>query len=244
MKIALLSLTILFSTLPLTSFAKEPSPFYFFIQGIYSSTVTVNYANVLFSELEDTLEQPVIFKTGPTIDKVENAIDDNKVDVLFWGYSDKLNDFMQDKGYKHILSSYIPMYLYQLDTNIKAMTNSPKIGVLVDSTALYSAKRFYENQKIQPEFVEYDNYFIMMEASFRKDVDYIIVSKTFIIPQPKPIQKKFIEIQAMPSQARASFWIKSSLPKSVKSAFVDYIGKKQSALEGTFGTKTFSKPKD
>lgn len=242
MKIASLSLALLLGVISIASMAKPTPPFYFFIQGIYSSTVTINRASQLFGELTQPLAQPITFKTGPTIDKIEAAINKQELDVLFWGYSDKLNGFMKRNGYEHILSSYLPMYLYQFDNGPETMSDTPKIGVLVDSTALYSAELFYAKHNIKPEIIEFDNYFLMMQACFRKELDFILAARTFIIPQPETIQKKFTEVQRLPSQARASFWIKSSSSHSVKNAFVQYINEKQAVLADTFGTDTFSKP--
>jgi len=242
MKILSLTLGILLGITSVSSIAKPNPPFYFFIQGIYSSTVTINRASQLFGELTHPLAQPITFKTGPTIDKIEAAINTQELDVLFWGYSDKLNDFMKRNGYEHILSSYLPMHLYQFENGPQTMSDTPKIGVLVDSTALYSAELFYAKQNIKPEIVEFDNYFVMMQACFRKELDFILAARTFIIPQPEAIQKKFAEVQRLPSQARASFWIKASASDIVKHAFVQYINEKKTILANTFGTDEFLKP--
>ena len=85
------SLCIIFVLTSLSSWADDSHRFNFFFQGIFSDKVTLNRVKKIFHDFSSNINQPVNFSGGPTIEDIEQAIEDNPFDLLLWGYSDEVN---------------------------------------------------------------------------------------------------------------------------------------------------------
>ena len=223
----------------LNSWADNQNTFCFFFQGIYSDQVTLNRVKSIFQDFSETIKQPVNFYGGPTIEDIKDAVTNTPFDLLIWGYSDEINQFMQENGYQHLVSSPLQINMYQFNNTGIIKESDRKIGILKNSTALYSAKHYYSEIKNDVDILTYDDYFLIVEACFRKDVNTIISAKPFISLQPKSIKSKFTFIKTLPYYAKLSIWVPISMKESQKNSIVKYFIDHKESFSAIFGSDKF-----
>ena len=226
-----------------SSHATDSRDFEFYYQGIYSDEVTLNQAKAIFHDFSASIAQPVHFNGGPTIDDVETAIDDKPFDLLLWGYSDDANNRLMKKGYHQLVYAPMAINMYRFQGNMQASNSPIKIALLSNSTALFSAKHFFALTNESVEILPYDNYFLIVEACFRKDVNTIVASISFMSMQPTSIKQRFTFIRTLPDYAKLSVWVKDTLSTKQKNAIAQYFSDKQSTFGNIFGTGEFKKVK-
>lgn len=219
--------------------AEKSRGFGFFFQGIFSDQVTLNSVKTIFEDFTLSINQPVRFYGGPTIDDIKLAVSNKPFDLLIWGYSDEINQFMQENGYQHLVSSPLQINMYQFNNTGMIKESDQRIGTLKNSTALYSAKHYYSEIKKDVNILTYDDYFLIVEACFRKDVNTIISAKPFISLQPKSIKSKFTFIKTLPDHAKLSIWVPVSMKESQKNSIVKYFIDHQESFSAIFGSDKF-----
>ena len=221
--------------------AEKPRDFGFFFQGIFSDQVTLNSVKTIFEDFTLSINQPVRFYGGPTIDDIKLAVTNKPFDLLIWGYSDEINQFMQENGYQHLVSSPLQINMYQFNNTGMIKESDRKIGILKNSTALYSAKHYYAEINKDVNILTYDDYFLIVEACFRKEVNTVISAKPFFTLQPRTIKEKLTRIQTLPDHARLSIWVKSDMLNSRKNIIVKYFIDRQDVFSQLFGSEHFTK---
>lgn len=231
------SFVLLFAAL--SSQATDSRDFEFFFQGIYSDEVTLSRAKAIFHDFPASIDQSVHFNGGPTIDDIESAIDNNPFDLLLWGYSDDVNNRLMKKGYQQLVYAPMTINMYRFQGNMQASKSPMKIALLSNSTALYSAKHFLKLTNESAEILTYDNYFLIVEACFRKDVNTVVASMSFMSMQPTSIKQRFTFIKTLPDYAKLSVWVKNTLPTKQKNIIAQYFADKQETFGKIFGTGKF-----
>lgn len=221
----------------LFSWAQESTPFHFFFQGVYSDKVTLNRVQKLFHDFSSSVKHPIHYNSGPSIDHIEEAIEQEKLDLLIWGYSENLNRIMKRKGFTLVTSSYIAVNIYQYIASSPQPGKPLRVATLNDSGALYSAKMYFANQDVV--FTSYDNFFSIIEACFRREIDMVIAAKIFIDPQPDTIKKRFTFIKTLPKHTKIAVWLKSNSTKTQSNVIAQYFIQKQDKLNKVLGTKDF-----
>ena len=223
------------------AWADNPKSFGFFFQGIYSDQVTLNRVKDIFQDFSGTIKQPVNFYGGPTIDDIKDAVTNNPFDLLIWGFSDEIDQYMLNNDYQQLVSSPLQINMYQFNNTETIKDSDRKIAILKNSTALYSAKNYYSNMSKEVEILTYDDYFLIVEACFRKEVNTVISAKPFFTLQPRTIKEKLTLIQTLPDHARLSIWVKSGMLNSRKNIIVKYFIDRQDVFSELFGSKIFTK---
>ena len=234
-------LATIFCFTVLNTWADNQNKFGFFFQGIYSDQVTLNRVKSIFQDFSETITQPVNFYGGPTIDDIKNAVTNNPFDLLIWGYSDEINQYLLSNQYQQLVSSPIQINMYQFDNPGMINDSERIIATLKNSTALYSAKHYYSNLNKDVEIITYDDYFLVIEACFRKEVNTVISAKPFFTLQPSTIKEKLSFIKTLPDHARLSIWVKSDIPDARKNIIAKYFIDRQDTFSQLFGSAHFTK---
>lgn len=216
--------------------------FYFYFQGIFTESVTLNTVNQLFGDFSKVADSSVTFSSGTTLKHISQAIDEGHLHLLLWGYSDPLNDYMMAKGYEHFVYNPLKINIYQYVGGPATLTKPPRVAVLADSTAHFTAKHYFQAQNREVEFVIFNDYFDLIQASFRKEIDQIIAVHTFSIAQPGSVQKRFKIIETLPSLARVSVWLKADIGTDKKSKIYQYLKSKEELMSSLVGTTEFTRP--
>jgi len=232
---------LLIMVLTTQAWAKQEAHFDFFFQGIYSDKVTLNRAEQIFHEFSDTIQQPVHFSNGPNFEYLERTIETHTPSLIMWGYSDELRSMLLDKGYRMLVSSPLAIHIYQYSHASNTESTPLKAAVLSDSTALYSAEYYYQENPNTVELIPFDNYFLIVEACLRKDVNIVISAKPFLSLQPDTIGKRFTLIETLPEHAKISIWVQSSMSKQQQNLIANYFIDRQGLFKQAFGTGEFKR---
>lgn len=224
------------------SYGQKDESFYFYFQGIFTKTVTLNTVNQLFGDFSKISDSSVTFSSGTTLKHISNAIEKDHLHLLLWGYSDPLNDLMTSKGYEHFAFNPLKINIYQYVDGPAKHSKPPRIAVLADSTAHFTAKHYFQAQNKDVEFVIFNDYFDLIQASFRKEVDQIIAVHTFSIAQPGSVQKRFNIVETLPSLARVSVWLKADIGTDRKDKIYQYLKSKEELMSSLVGTTEFTRP--
>lgn len=223
------------------TWAEKPKNFGFFFQGIYSDQVTLNRVKSIFQDFSETIKQPINFYGGPTIEDIKDAVTNNPFDLLIWGYSNEIDQYMINNDYQQLVSSPLQINMYQFNNTETIKDSERTIAILKNSTALYSAKHYYSKLNKNVEIITYDDYFLIVEACFRKEVNTIISAKPFFTLQPRSIKEKLSLIKTLPDHAKLSIWVKSDMLNSRKNIIVKYFIDRQDVFSQSFGSEDFTK---
>ncbi|MGR6871680.1 hypothetical protein ACU6U9_23610 [Pseudomonas sp. HK3] len=223
----------------LSSWANDSQDFSFFFQGIFSDKVTLERVKTIFHDFSSNINQPVNFSGGPTIEDIEQAIDDNPFDLLLWGYSDEVNRHLVRHGYKQLVSSLLTINMYQFNDNPIPKNSPNKIAVLRHSAAHYSVKHFFSEQSDTMNISTFDNYFLIVEACFRKEINTVIGAKPFLTLQPGAVKKRFSFVKSLPEHARIAIWVKSDMSNILKENITQYFIDREVKFSQIFGSKKF-----
>lgn len=234
-------ISLIFMLLNAPAWADESETFHFFFQGVYKDRVTLNRVQQLFHDFPSHINLPVQFNSKANLDQLEQAITTHSADLVMWGYSDDLSDLLHKEGYRQLLSSPVDIKLYQYSHASKKATTPLQVAVLADSTALYSAQHFYQGKRPSVELVIFNNYFSIVQACMRKEVDVVISAKPFLAMQPDTIAKRFKVIQTLPEHAKFSIWVKSNMHKDQQNMISEYFIQREPLLKEALDTQEFKK---
>jgi hypothetical protein len=232
---------VILSLLTPPSWAQEMPLFDFFFQGIYSDKVTLNRVQQVFHDFSATINQPIHFNSGPSIEHIKTAITKQSPDLIMWGYSDELNDVLINNDYRQLVSSPLDINMYRYEDAGQKSDDTLRIAVLRDSTAQYSAESYYKEQNKSVDFIPFDDFFMIIQACLRKEIDVVIAAKTFLTPQPNTIQKRFAFVMTLPDHAKVSVWVKSNLNKKRQELIAQYFISHQAIYKHVFDAIGFQK---
>jgi hypothetical protein len=224
-----------------SAWANESDGFDFFFQGVYKDKVTLNRVQQLFHDFSSHINQPVHFNSRNNLEQLEQAIETHTPDLVMWGYSDELSDLLHSEEYRMLLSSPVDIKLYQYSHASKKATTPLQVAVLADSTALYSAQHFYQDKRASVELVIFNDYFSIVQACMRKEVDVVISAKPFLAMQPDTIAQRFKVIQTLPEHAKFSIWVKSNMHSDQQNTISEYFIKREPILNEALDTQKFEK---
>lgn len=234
-------ISLIFMLLNAPAWADESETLHFFFQGVYKDKVTLNRVQQLFHDFSSHINLPVQFNSQANLDQLEQAVAAPPADLIMWGYSDNLSDLLHNEGYRQLLSSPVDIKIYQYSHSGKKATTPLKVAVLADSTALYSAQHFYEGKRASVELMIFNDYFSIVQACMRKEVDVVISAKPFLAMQPDTIAQRFNVIQTLPEHAKFSIWVKSNMHSDQLNTISDYIIKREPILNEVLDTQKFKK---
>ncbi|GAA6134707.1 hypothetical protein NBRC116188_14960 [Oceaniserpentilla sp. 4NH20-0058] len=219
-----------------------PDNFFFVFQSIYKSKVTSNKVNNYFGDFENIVNQPVTFSSNSDFDDIKSTIEHNKIDLLLWGYSKKIDKYLNIKGFHTVAISPITVNIYKYGNHPSADNNQLEIAVLKDSAAHYSAKKYFKDSQIPVKFIFFNNYFDLLKSCFKKEVDLVAAAPSFLIPQPDSVQALFKVHQKLPVFAKVAVWVKESNHKSKSELIFNYFESKELILSNIIGTEKFNRP--
>lgn len=217
------------------SHAQEKKVFYFYFQNVFGSGVTLNKVEQIFGDFSSAIHTTSQFSSGTTIKEISESIENDTIDLLLWGYSDRLNEFMTSKGFQQLLISPLDVHVYQFGQDPTPKDQVIRIGLLADSAAYYTAKHYYKTQQQKVEFITFTDYFTLIQSCFRQEIDQVIAVNTFSISQPGSIKPKFRRIASLPPIASLSIWVKTQ-DESIRNIIFDYFQTKEAIMSEVVGT--------
>jgi len=236
-----LLIIIVFLLLPKFSYSDNSEYFNFTIQSVYDDDVILNVIGNIFGDLDKVVKKEVQFQAIERSDLLIEALKNNESSLILWGYSKSLDIELQKRGYLPIVSAPFITYLYEYTKLNRDHHDPVKVGILHDSSALYSAKQYFKEKEKNVEYLKYDNYFDLIQACFRKEFDLLAATPTFLLPQPVYIQNRFKAISKLPPISSVTIWAKQPISEEQHQNYFEYFISKQVILGKYTGTGDFKK---